>query len=137
VLILLAATLPGAVGAGRQLNVLAHGDSTASLLGVATRPLRIGLFISGSLLTAAAVASAGSIGFIGLVVPHAVRLAIGSDHRLLAPAAALAGGALLVMADLASRTLIAPRQLPVGALTAMIGVPVFLWLMRCGQRPGD
>jgi len=137
VLVLLAVALPGAVGAGRQLNVLAHGDSTASLLGVATRPLRIGLFLAGSVLTAAAVASAGSIGFIGLIVPHAVRLGIGSDHRKLAPAAALAGGALLVAADLASRTLIAPRQLPVGALTAIIGVPVFLWLMRREQRQGD
>lgn len=132
--LLLAVVLAATVGAGRHLNVMSHGDSAASLLGVATRPLRAGLFFAGSLLTAAAVASAGCIGFVGLVTPHAVRLVVGADHRIVAPAAALAGGALLVLADLASRTLIAPRQLPVGALTAVIGVPVFLWLMRRSQR---
>jgi iron complex transport system permease protein len=137
VVILLAIALPAAVGAGRHLNVMSHGDSVAALLGVATRPLRIGLFVLGSLLTAAAVASAGCIGFIGLVTPHTVRLAIGSDHRLLAPGAALAGGALLVIADLASRTLVAPRQLPVGALTAILGVPIFLWLMRRTQNRAE
>lgn len=137
VLILLAIALPAAIGAGRHLNVMSHGESTAQLLGIATQPLRIGLFTLGSLLTAAAVSSAGCIGFIGLITPHTVRLAVGSDHRLIAPAAALAGGALLVVADLASRTLIAPRQLPVGALTAIIGVPVFLWLMRRGQIHTD
>lgn len=136
-MLLLTVVLAASIGVGRHLNVMAHGDSTASLLGVATRPLRAGLFFAGSLLTAAAVASAGCIGFVGLITPHAVRLLLGADHRVVAPAAALAGGALLVCADLASRTLIAPRQLPVGALTAVLGVPVFLWLMRRAQRaPG-
>lgn len=134
---LLAIALPAAIGAGRHLNVMSHGECTAQLLGIATQPLRVGLFALGSLLTAAAVSNAGCIGFVGLITPHAVRLAIGSDHRLVAPAAVLAGGALLVLADLASRTLIAPRQLPVGALTAIIGVPVFLWLMRHGQPHTD
>ena len=79
--------------------------------------------------TAASVTTAGSIGFVGLVVPHLVRLAAGNDQRLLLPASALAGGSLLVLADTAARTLIAPQQLPVGVLTALIGVPVFLFLM--------
>jgi iron complex transport system permease protein len=83
-----------------------------------------------SLLTGAAVSAAGSIGFVGLVTPHLVRLALGSDHRVVLPASALAGGVLLMAADLAARTLIAPRQLPVGALTALVGVPLFLALMR-------
>jgi iron complex transport system permease protein len=134
-LLLLGVALVASVGAGRHLNVLAHGEGTADLLGVATRPLRAGLFLAGSLLTAAAVATAGCIGFVGLITPHAVRLVVGADHRVVAPAAALAGGALLVCADLASRTLIAPRQLPVGALTAVLGVPLFLWLMRGSHRP--
>jgi iron complex transport system permease protein len=80
--------------------------------------------------TAAADTTAGSIGFVGLVTPHLVRLVIGSSHRGVIPAAALAGGALLVVADLLARTVVAPRQLPVGALTALIGVPLFLLLMR-------
>jgi iron complex transport system permease protein len=76
------------------------------------------------------VTTAGSIGFVGLVTPHLVRMVLGSDHRVVIPAAAILGGVLLVLADLLARTLIAPRQLPVGALTAMIGVPLFLVLMR-------
>lgn len=115
---------------GRHLNVLARGEARAETLGVAVRPLRIGIYVTGSLLTAIAVATAGSIGFVGLVVPHLVRRLVGPDHRLLMPAAALAGGTLLLLADTAARTLAAPRQLPVGALTAAIGVPLFLVLMR-------
>jgi iron complex transport system permease protein len=76
------------------------------------------------------VTTAGSIGFVGLVTPHLVRLAIGTSHRVLLPAAALLGGILVTLADLAARTVVAPRQLPVGALTALIGVPLFLMLMR-------
>jgi iron complex transport system permease protein len=127
--LLLGATACGVL-VGRNLNVLARGETRAETLGVAVRPLRIGIYIAGSLLTAIAVATAGSIGFVGLVVPHLVRRLVGPDHRLLLPAAALAGGALLVMADTAARTMAAPRQLPVGALTAAIGVPLFLALMR-------
>ena len=87
----------------------------------------------GSLFTAIAVTFAGSIGFVGLIVPHAVRLLAGPDHRILLPASALAGGALLVFADTMARTLFAPRQLPVGAITALIGVPIFLVLVRRQQ----
>ncbi|MEX1995045.1 MAG: iron chelate uptake ABC transporter family permease subunit, partial [Steroidobacteraceae bacterium] len=81
-------------------------------------------------LTTASEKTQGSIGFVGLVTPHLVRLVIGSSHRAVIPAAALAGGSLLVVADLLARTIVAPRQLPVGALTALIGVPLFLLLMR-------
>jgi iron complex transport system permease protein len=87
------------------------------------------LFFASSLLTGAAVSAAGAIGFVGLITPHVARLALGSDNRLVLPASALLGGILLMAADLAARVLIAPRQLPVGALTALVGVPLFLLLM--------
>lgn len=115
---------------GRSLNVLAQGEQQALLLGVPARSLRIAIYLLGSLFTAVAVTVAGSIGFVGLIVPHAVRLCAGPDHRVVLPASALAGGTLLVFADTLARTLFAPRQLPVGAITALIGVPIFLALMR-------
>ncbi len=120
----------------RPLNVLATGEQQAALLGVAVRPLRLALFAAGSLATAVAVTTAGSIGFLGLVVPHMVRLAVGSDHRLVIPGSVLLGGSLLVLADIAARSVMAPRQLPVGALTALIGVPVFLYLMQRSRQVG-
>ena len=97
--------------------------------------LRRGVYLAASLATAVAVAQAGSIGFVGLIVPHLVRLVIGNDQRLLLPASALAGGSLLVVADTLARTVIAPQQLPVGVLTALIGVPVFLILLARDSRP--
>jgi iron complex transport system permease protein len=81
-------------------------------------------------LTAVAVTTAGTVGFVGLVVPHLIRLIGGADHRVVIPGAALAGGSLLVVADTLARTVAAPRQLPVGAITAMVGVPLFLFLLR-------
>lgn len=116
--------------AARHLNLLARGDLEAQMLGLPVRGVRYAIFIAASLLTATAVSSAGSIGFVGLVTPHLVRQMSGSDHRVVVPAAALLGGTILVLADLLARTLIAPRQLPVGALTALIGVPLFLVLIR-------
>jgi iron complex transport system permease protein len=113
----------------RELNLLARGMLQAQALGVAVHKLRYAIFLLASLATAASVTTAGSIGFVGLVVPHLVRLATGNDQRLLLPASVLAGGALLVLADTLARTLIAPQQLPVGVLTALIGVPVFLALL--------
>ncbi|HCW90697.1 MAG TPA: ABC transporter permease, partial [Marinobacter sp.] len=83
-----------------------------------------------SLITATAVTTAGSIGFVGLIVPHMLRFVVGNDQRLLLPASALAGGTLLVLADALARTVIAPEQLPVGVITALIGVPVFLYLLN-------
>jgi iron complex transport system permease protein len=105
----------------------------AQLLGVAVAPLRGALFVTASALTAATVTNVGTIGFVGLVTPHLVRLLVGSDHRRVVPAAALAGGTLVVIADLVARTVLAPQQLPVGALTAVVGVPLFLALMRRAQ----
>jgi iron complex transport system permease protein len=129
-LVVAAAGLAAGVLLARPLDVLARGELQAALLGMPVRATRVTLYLLGSLLTAAAVTTAGSIGFVGLITPHLVRLALGSSHRIVLPASALAGGTLLVLADLAARTAAAPRQLPVGALTAMIGVPAFLLLMR-------
>ncbi len=132
----LAITLPFA----RELNLLARGDTLARALGVSVGQVRHGIYLLASLLTAAAVTTAGSIGFIGLIVPHLVRLAMismgwGNDQRLLLPASALAGGSLLVLADTLARTIIGPQQLPVGVLTALLGVPVFLFLL--GRQPDE
>jgi iron complex transport system permease protein len=113
----------------RELNLLARGMMQAQALGVAVNRLRYAIFLLASLATAASVTTAGSIGFVGLIVPHLVRLATGNDQRLLLPASVLAGGSLLLLADTLARTLIAPQQLPVGVLTALIGVPVFLFLL--------
>lgn len=114
----------------RSLNILARGELQAAALGVNIKPLRTGLFLLASLLTAAAVTMVGSVGFVGLIVPHMLRLMIGSDHRVLLPASLLLGGSLLLIADTLARTLIAPQQLPVGVITAFIGVPLFLFLLH-------
>ena len=113
----------------RHLNVLARGELQAAIVGLPVRSFRYLIFAAAALATALSVTTVGVIGFIGLVVPHLVRLVAGSDHRVVLPASALAGGALLVVADTLARTIVAPRQLPVGALTAAIGVPLFLVLM--------
>ena len=130
VLSLALVAIPACWLASRPLDVLARGDLQAQILGLPLRGLRMAIYLVASLLTAAAVVTAGSIGFVGLVTPHLVRLVAGSAHRIVIPASALAGGSLLVLADLLARTAAAPRQLPVGALTALIGVPLFLLLMR-------
>ena len=129
VLILLVAVLLLALPFARELNLLARGADIAQALGVEVRPLRHGVYLVASLATAAAVTHAGAVGFIGLIVPHLVRLATGNDQRLLLPASVLAGGSLLVIADTLARSILAPQQLPVGVLTALIGVPVFLFLL--------
>jgi iron complex transport system permease protein len=118
----------------RELNLLARGETTARALGVAVPRLRLVIYLLSSVLTAVAVTTAGSIGFVGLIVPHLVRLTIGNDQRLLLPSATLAGGILLACADTLARTVIAPQQLPVGVLTALIGVPVFLFLLTRHPR---
>jgi iron complex transport system permease protein len=114
---------------GRSLNVLARGPMQAAALGVSVRPLEWTIYVLASLLTATAVTMAGSIGFVGLVVPHMLRLVLGNDQRLILPACALGGGALLVLADTLARIVIAPEQLPVGVITALLGVPTFLYLL--------
>ena len=118
------------VAIGRHLNVLARGETIATTVGLPVRRFQMLVFVLTAVLTGCAVSAAGSIGFVGLVTPHLVRLALGSDHRVVLPASALAGGVLLMIADLVSRVALAPRQLPVGALTALVGVPLFLVLMR-------
>ncbi len=118
----------------RNLNVMARGELTARALGVPVARLRLGLYVLASLLTAVAVMTAGSIGFIGLVAPHVLRLAVGNDHRILLPGAALFGGSLLLLADTVARTALAPQQLPVGVVTALLGVPVFLYLLSRAER---
>ena len=114
----------------RDLNMLARGDAVAASVGVAVPRVTLLAHVLAALATAAAVMTAGSIGFVGLVVPHALRLCVGNDHRVLLPAAALGGGTLLVLADTVARTVVAPTQLPAGVVTALIGVPGFLWLLR-------
>ena len=115
-----------AVRSARSINVMAMHAGAASTLGIDVGTLRKRLFFCAALLTASAVSSGGSIGFVGLIVPHACRFALGPDHRLLLPAATLVGGIFLVLADTLARSVMAPQQLPVGVITAIIGVPIFL-----------
>lgn len=129
VLFLLAGLIGFGVLGARHLNVLARGELQAAVVGLSVNRFRYLVFAAAALATAISVTTVGVIGFIGLVVPHLVRIVAGSDHRIVIPASALAGGTLLVVADTLARTLLAPRQLPVGALTAAIGVPLFLLLM--------
>lgn len=113
----------------RALNLLMIGERDAFALGVETARVRWVIFAAASLLTGAAVSSSGSIGYIGLLTPHLVRLAAGADNRLVIPASALAGALLTLLADTLARTLIAPRELPTGAITALLGAPVFIYLL--------
>ncbi len=131
-LAVLAVGLTGALWLAPQLNLAVYGLQQAAVLGVNPKRLRIQLYFLASLLSAAAVSIAGAIGFVGLITPHLVRLLGGTDHRTLLPVSVLVGGSLLMLADTAARTLITPMQLPVGVLTALIGVPVFLWLLVRG-----
>ena len=128
--LVLAGCLVYAMRNARAMNMVALHAENAVTLGVRVGALRKGLFFVSALLTASAVTSAGSIGFVGLIVPHACRFAFGPDHRVLIPAVVLAGGAFLVLCDTLARTIIAPQQLPVGAITAMIGAPVFLYQLH-------
>ncbi|HXD30429.1 MAG TPA: iron ABC transporter permease [Pyrinomonadaceae bacterium] len=116
----------------RPLNLLMLGERDAFDLGVEVSRVRLIVFIVAGLLVGTSVASSGSVGYVGLVVPHLVRLSFGSDNRLVIPAAAIAGAGFVIVADLLARTLIAPRELPVGAITALIGAPLFVYLLRKG-----
>ncbi|KOX24675.1 iron ABC transporter [Streptomyces sp. NRRL F-6491] len=117
----------------RPLDLLLVGEEDATVLGLDTARFRAAVFVLVSLVTAVMVSASGAVGFIGLMAPHAARLAVGAPHRRLLPVAALGGALALVLADLGARTLIAPQDLPVGVLTALVGGPFFLWLMR--RRP--
>ncbi len=133
--LLAAITIAGTLVA-RHLNVLARGELQAAIVGLPVASFRMIIFAVTALATAVSVTTVGVIGFIGLVIPHLIRLVAGSDHRIVLPASALAGGSLLVVADTLARTVMAPRQLPVGALTAALGVPLFLILMSRSRQAG-
>jgi iron complex transport system permease protein len=128
-LVALLAGLAVALWFARPLNLLLRGENIAAALGEDPGRMRLLIYMLASLLTAMAVTLAGSVGFVGLVIPHILRLAGGSDHRFLLPASVLLGGAFLTLADSLARTWMAPMQLPVGVLTALLGVPVFLYLL--------
>jgi iron complex transport system permease protein len=128
--LVLGAALVYALRNARAMNMLALHAEAAATLGVRVGAVRKGLFFVSAILTASAVTSAGAIGFVGLIVPHACRFAFGPDHRVLVPAAVLGGGGMLVLCDTVARTIVAPTQLPVGAITALIGAPVFLYQLH-------
>jgi iron complex transport system permease protein len=113
----------------RGLNALALGEATAGHLGLPVQRIKSAAILSVAAATGAAVAISGGIGFVGIVVPHLLRLATGPDHRMLLPNAALLGATLLILADVISRTIIAPAELPIGIVTATIGGPFFLWIL--------
>ncbi|HEY6290545.1 MAG TPA: iron ABC transporter permease [Terriglobia bacterium] len=114
----------------KDLNVLLLGDVEAAHLGVPVARVETMVFVLASLLTGLAVSVSGAIGYLGLLVPHLGRMTVGSDHRLLLPAAALGGATILILADTLARTVVAPLELPVGAVTAVAGAPVFIYLLR-------
>lgn len=118
----------------RDWNLLAIGDEWAATRGVSIRKAMLIGFFAGSLLTGTVTAFTGPIGFVGLIVPHALRIHMGSDHRLLLPASALLGAAFLVICDTVARTATAPTEIPVGVITAMLGGPFFIWLLRSKRR---
>ncbi|MBE3599769.1 MAG: iron ABC transporter permease [Limnochordaceae bacterium] len=121
------------LGAGRVLNAMQLGEDVAQSLGIPVQRLKLGLIAAASLATAAVVSQVGVIGFVGLVVPHAVRRLAGSDYRTVLPASALGGAMLLVLADLVARMAARPAELPVGVVTALVGGPFFLYLLRKGH----
>lgn len=125
--------LAGLLALARPLNLMAVGEETALYLGTRVERVKRGAYVVASLLVAAGVATAGVIGFVGLIVPHALRLVWGGDHRLLLPGSALAGAAFLLLADTAARTVAGAGELPVGVVTALIGVPLFVVLLT--RRP--
>lgn len=132
---ILLAGLALSLGLARSLNLLARGDLAAAALGENPARVRVSVYFIASLLTAAAVTVAGSIGFVGLIIPHIIRLLTGADHRSLLPNTVLLGGCFLVLADTVARTAVVPIQLPVGVITALLGVPVFLFLLTHSRNP--
>jgi iron complex transport system permease protein len=135
--IFMAALLAG-IGAiystSADLNLLLTGEREAIHLGVEVTRVKLVVYVSASLLTALAVSASGQIGYVGLLVPHAVRRIFGSDYRILIPASAFCGAIAILLADTLARTVVAPTELPVGAMTAMAGAPVFIYLLRRGMR---
>ena len=118
------------VGLARPLNLLAIGEETAGYLGADVERVKRVAYVLASLLTAAGVAATGVIGFVGLIVPHSVRLLVGADYRILLPLSFLAGAVFLTLADIVARTVMSPAEVPIGVITAFVGVPLFLLLLR-------
>jgi iron complex transport system permease protein len=116
----------------RSLNLLMLGERDAFDLGVEVGRVRIIVFVLASMLVGSSVAASGSVGYVGLVVPHLARLSLGSDNRIAVPVAAIGGALFVIVADSVARTVIAPRELPVGAVTALIGAPLFIYLLKRG-----
>ncbi len=121
----------------RELNILTQGEEAAFHLGVEVESVKRILFVTGSTMAAACVAVAGMIGFVGLIVPHMMRVIFGANHRYLLPASALAGAVLLMATDAMARTLAPPTEIPVGALTALLGAPYFIYLLHSRQQAGE
>ena len=130
----LALVVPKVKGAQIVLNILLLGEKEAAHLGVNVARVETVTFLLASLLTGMAVSVSGAIGYLGLIVPHLGRMVVGSDHRTLLPAAALGGAIFLVISDTLARTIVSPAELPVGAVTAVAGAPVFIYLLRRAAR---
>jgi iron complex transport system permease protein len=113
-----------------DLNLLLSGEKEAMHLGVDVPRVRVVVYVAASILTGLAVSVSGIIGFVGLLVPHVMRLFFGSDHRMLIPASAFGGAIAVILADMLARTVVAPNELPVGAMTALVGAPLFIYLLR-------
>jgi iron complex transport system permease protein len=128
--------LAALIAAGHALNVLQFGEEQASQMGLPAERVKFWLVLAASLTTASAVAFSGIIGFIGLIVPHVVRLLWGADYRRLLPLSIVGGGTVLLIADLLARTVLAPQVLPIGVVTALAGAPFFLWVLRRAKNQG-
>jgi iron complex transport system permease protein len=119
---------------GHSLNVLQFGEEQAQQLGLRVERVKIFIILAASLTTAAAVSFSGVIGFVGLVVPHIIRIIWGGDYKRLIPLSVIGGAATLLISDLVARILLAPQTLPVGVVTAMVGAPFFLWILRRAKK---
>jgi iron complex transport system permease protein len=132
--VLLAPACAVVIWYAREWNLIAVGDTWAAVRGVETKRLMVIGCVAGSILTGAVTALTGPIGFIGLIVPHALRLRVGADHRVLAPCSFFLGAAFLALCDIVSRTVLAPVEIPVGVITALVGGPFFIWMLNGYHR---
>ena len=117
-----------------DLNLILTGEQEARHLGVNVNRVKLVVYVAASVLTGLAVSVSGAIGYVGLLVPHVMRMLFGTDYRLLIPTSAIGGAIVIVLADTLARTVVAPTELPVGAMTALAGAPVFIYLMRRRMR---
>jgi iron complex transport system permease protein len=134
VAVMVAAGTAAAYVFSNELNAFALGEEEAAHIGVDTERMKMVLFLTASMITGASVAAAGMIGFVGLIVPHFMRMIVGPDHRILVPSSFLAGGIFLLVCDTAARTLMPPAEIPVGVITAALGAPFFIYMLRKKSR---